>query len=80
MIVEMALLVIVLLAAIVAYRALKKLWPLIWSSICALVLLIVLNLFGINIAINIFSVLIIAIGGMIGLFLVVLLHLLGIAF
>jgi len=80
MIIELVVLLIVILAVIVLFRTLKKLGPIIWSSIGALVLLWVLNLFGLKVAISIWTVLIVAIGGLPGLILVVILHLLGWAF
>jgi hypothetical protein len=80
MLVEIIILILAILAIVVAYRAIKKLTPLILNSIGALILLWILNVFGLGIAINIWSILIVAIGGFAGLVLVVLLHLLGIAF
>jgi len=80
MIVELIVLVLAVLAVVVLFRILKKLGPIIWSSIGALALLWVLNLLGLKIAINIWTVLIVAIGGLPGLILVVILHLLGWAF
>jgi len=58
----------------------KSLIHLIINSIIALVLLFGLNFFGMNLQINIWSVLTVAIGGLPGLILVVVLHLLKIAF
>ena len=80
MLVEIVILILAVLAIVVAYRALKKLTPLILNSIGALILLWILNILGFGIAINIWSILIVAIGGFAGLILVVLLNLLGIAF
>jgi len=80
MIVEIIVLLLAVLAVVVLFRALKKLGPIIWSSIGALVLLWVLNLLGLKVAISIWTVLIVAIGGLPGLILVVILHLLGWAF
>lgn len=80
MIIELIVLLLVILAVVVLFRILKKLGPIIWSSIGALVLLWVLNLLGLKVAISIWTVLIVAIGGLPGLILVVILHLLGWAF
>jgi len=80
MIAELIVLVIAVLAAIVLFTALKKLWPLIANSVLGLIALWVLNLMGLHVAINIWSVLIVAIGGLPGLILVVLLHVAGWAF
>lgn len=80
MLVEIVLLILAILAAIVLYRAVKELLPLIINSIGALIVLWILNFFGLGIIINIWSILIVAIGGFAGLVLVVLLHVLGIAF
>jgi len=80
MIIELIVLLLVILAVVVLFRILKKLGPIIWSSIGALVMLWVLNLLGLKVAISIWTVLIVAIGGLPGLILVVILHLLGWAF
>jgi len=80
MLVEIILVILAILAAIVIFRAMKQLWPVIVNSIGALILLWLLNFIGLKIAINIWSILIVAIGGFVGLLLVILLHLLGIAF
>ena len=80
MLIEIILVILAILAAIVIFRAMKQLWPVIVNSIGALILLWLLNFIGLKIAINIWSILIVAIGGFVGLLLVILLHLLGIAF
>jgi hypothetical protein len=80
MLVEITVLIIALLAAIVIFRGLKRFLPLIINSLGALIVLWILNYFGLGILINIWSVLVVAIGGFAGLVLVVLLHFLGIAF
>jgi len=80
MLVEIVVLILAILALIVLFRMLKELTPIIINSIGALILLWILNFFGFGIAINIWSVLIVAIGGFAGLVLIVLLHILGIAF
>jgi len=58
----------------------KNLIHLIINSVIALVLLFGLNFFGMGLQINIWSVLTVAIGGLPGLILVVILHFLKIAF
>ena len=80
MIVEIILLILAILAVIVVYRTLKDFTPLLINSIGALLVLWALNFIGLKIAVDIWSILIVAIGGFAGLLLVVLLHLLGIAF
>ena len=62
------------------FKIVKSLISLLISSIIAVVLLFGLNFFGLGIVINIWSVLIVAIAGLPGLLLVILLHLLKIAF
>jgi inhibitor of the pro-sigma K processing machinery len=62
------------------FTIVKSLISLLISSIIAVVLLFGLNFFGIGIVINIWSVLIVAIAGLPGLLLVIILHLLKIAF
>ncbi len=76
-------LVSILIAVALAYLlflVLKNSMYLILNSILALIVLFLLNMIGINVDINIFTILIVAIAGFPGLVLVVLLHLLGIAF
>ena len=80
MLVEIILLILAILAVVVMFRVLKNFLPLLINSIGALIVLMILNFFGLGIAINIWSILIVAIGGFAGLLLIVLLHLLGIAF
>lgn len=81
MLLELTMLLIAVLCAIVTYKLLKAFWPLILNSVCALAALWLINaVFGLGIAISIWSVLIVAIGGIPGLLLVFLLHILGIAF
>jgi len=80
MLVEIIVFVLAVLIAVVLFKAIKKLAPLIINSVLALIALVVLNLTGLHVAINIWSVLIVAIGGLPGLILVVLLHVLGWAF
>jgi hypothetical protein len=80
MIIEIVVLLLAVLAVIVIYKVVKAIIPLVLHAILALIALWLLNVFGLNIAINILTVLIVAIGGFVGLALVVLLHVLGIAF
>lgn len=80
MLIEIIVLLLVILGIAVLYRILKRFGPIIWSSLGALLLLWVLNILGLEIAINIWTVLIVAIGGIPGLLLVAILHLLGWAF
>jgi len=80
MLIEIIVLIFAILAAIVIYRILKAVVPLIINSIVALIVLLSLNSIGLGIEISIWSVLTVAIGGVPGLILVVALHLLKIAF
>ncbi len=81
MLAELTLLVLAFLIAIVIFKIVKKLWVMFASSILAIIGLFLLNIiFGLGIAINIWSVLIVALGGLPGLVLVILLKILGIAF
>lgn len=57
--------------------SLKKL---ILNAIAGLISLLILNLFGIGIPINLFAIFIIAITGMVGLIIILLFHFLGVAF
>jgi len=76
--------ILTLLAAIVflyiLFRLTKSLISLLINSAIAIVVLLVLNLLGLGLQINVWSVLIIAIGGIFGLLSVLILHLLKIAF
>ena len=80
MIAELIALLLAVLAAVVIYRMVKAIAPLVLHAFVALAVLWLLNVFGLAVAINAWSVLIVAIGGFAGLVLVVLLHLFGIAF
>jgi inhibitor of the pro-sigma K processing machinery len=80
MMLEIFVFLIAIAAAYIIYRIMKKLAVLLVNSIIALIMLFALNLLGLKVAITVWSVLIVVIGGIIGLVFVVLLHLLGIAF
>jgi len=81
MLAEIILVILAILFVIVAFKMLKKFWPLIINSVIALVILMLLNgILKVGVAVNLWSILIVAIGGLPGLVLVVLLHILGIAF
>lgn len=81
MLLEIILIVVAILFVVVLFRALKKIWPLVVNSVFALIVLWLLNaIFKLGVIINIWSILVVAIGGFAGLLLVVLLHILGIAF
>jgi hypothetical protein len=80
MIIEIIVLVVALLIAMLLFWVVKKFLPLIINSILGLAALVALNLMGLHVAINVWSVLIVAIGGLPGLVLVALLHVIGLAF
>lgn len=63
------------------FKLLKSLTMLLIHSVGALILLFLINsVLGFNIAINAFSILAVALGGLPGLILVLILHVLGLAF
>jgi inhibitor of the pro-sigma K processing machinery len=72
-----------LVALVIVYlilRFLKDPMYVIGNSIMGIVIFFVLNLFGFGIAIDIFSIGIVAIGGIAGVLLVLIFHFLGLAF
>jgi hypothetical protein len=72
-----------LLALFIVYlifKFLKNPEYIIYNSIMGILIFLILNIFGVGIAINIFSVGIVAIGGVPGVILVLLLHFLGLGF
>jgi hypothetical protein len=79
-VVEIIALFIGIVLLYLLFKIVKSLVSLLINSIVAILLLFIVNFFGLGIAINIWSVLIVAIAGLPGLLLVIILHLLGIAF
>ena len=77
---ELLGLVIALLIVYLILRFLKDPMYIIANSIMGIIIFFVLNLFGVGIPINIFSVGIVAIGGVAGVLLVLIFHFLGLAF
>ena len=77
---ELLGLVIALLIVYLILRFLKDPMYIIANSIMGIIIFFVLNLFGLGIPINIFSVGIVAIGGVAGVLLVLIFHFLGLAF
>ncbi|MBI5223546.1 pro-sigmaK processing inhibitor BofA family protein [Candidatus Micrarchaeota archaeon] len=73
-------LLVALLIVYLIFRFLKNPMYLIANSIMGIVIFVILNLFGVGIPINLFSVGIVAIGGIPGVILVVLIHFLGLGF
>ena len=72
-----------LIALVIVYlilRFLKDPMYIIANSIMGIIIFFVLNLFGFGITIDIFSVGIVAIGGVAGVLLVLIFHFLGLAF
>jgi len=72
-----------LVALVIVYlilRFLKDPMYIIANSIMGIIIFFVLNLFGLGIPINIFSIGIVAIGGVLGVLLVLIFHFLGLAF
>ncbi|MDO8554803.1 MAG: pro-sigmaK processing inhibitor BofA family protein [Candidatus Micrarchaeota archaeon] len=73
-------LLVALLIVYVLFRFLKNPTYIIANSIMGIVIFFILNLFGVGVPINLFSVGIVAIGGIPGVVLVLLIHLLGLGF
>lgn len=73
-------LLVALLIVYLIYRFVKNPMYIIANSIMGIVIFFILNLFGVGIPINIFSVGIVAIGGIPGVVLVLLIHFLGLGF
>lgn len=73
-------LLVALLIVYLIFRFLKNPMYLIANSIIGILIFLILNLFGTGIPINIFSVGIVAIGGIPGVVLVLLIHFLGLGF
>jgi hypothetical protein len=81
MIGEIIGLIIAIILVVVLFKVLKSIPALVVNAIVGVVILWLLNLvLGQNIVINIWSILISAIGGIAGVIIVVVLHFLGIAF
>ena len=74
----------VILAAVILYllfRLLKEIVKLAINSVAGIIILFLLNLlFGLSIPINIFTILIVALSGIGGVFLILILHFLGLGF
>ena len=70
-----------IIVLIVLWKVIKNIPALIVNAVIGVVILLVLNIFlSPDIVINIWSILIAAIGGIVGVIIVVVLHFLGIAF
>lgn len=80
-VIEISTLVLAIIIAVVLYVILKNGTQLAMNAVFGLVVLIAAKfLFGLNIAINLLTVLICAIGGIFGAFLIIILNYLNIAF
>ena len=78
---EITVLILAIIVAVVLYKILKTATSLAVNAVLGiLVLLAAKLLFGLNIAITLLAVLICAIGGIFGAFLIIILNYLGIAF
>lgn len=81
LIIQVAALIAAAIMLYIMLKLLKGLIELAINSIGSLLLLFVLNMvLGLGVDINIFSILIVALAGLPGLFLVLILHFLGLAF
>jgi hypothetical protein len=78
---EITVLILAIIVAVVLYKILKTATSLAVNAVLGiLVLLAAKLLFGLNIAITLLAILICAIGGIFGAFLIIILNYLGIAF
>ncbi|MGV8085145.1 MAG: pro-sigmaK processing inhibitor BofA family protein [Candidatus Bilamarchaeum sp.] len=78
---EVAAVFVALLIFYGLFKFFKNAMHLLFNSIGAFIILALLNaIFGLNLAINLFSILVVALAGFPGLVLVILLHTLGLAF
>jgi hypothetical protein len=73
-------LLVALLIVYLIFRFVKNPMYIIANSIMGILIFIILNVFGTGIPINVFSVGIVAIGGVMGVLLVLLIHFLGLGF
>ena len=81
MIIELLALILIALLVILLFKIFKKVIIFIFNAIIGLLALFAFNfLTGAHVAINFWSVVIVAIGGLIGFAVVILLYLLGVAF
>jgi len=78
--IEIALLVVAVLAVVVGYKILKNVKALVVNAIVGLVVLILANVFGLGVEISLLAVLICAVAGLPGAILVILLALVDVAF
>jgi len=78
--IELGALLVALFLLYLLIRFLKNPLYILINSALAVLIFVILNLFGLGISINLISVGVVAIGGFAGLLLVLLLHFLGIAF
>ncbi len=81
MIVQIIMVLLAILILYVVFKLVKNIAILALNSLLALIGLVVVNMiFGLGIVVNIWSILIVALGGIPGFVLVLVLHFLGIAF
>lgn len=73
-------LLVALLIVYLIFRFLKNPMYIIANSIMGILIFLILNVFGVGIPINIFSIGIVALGGIPGVLLVLLIHFLGLGF
>jgi hypothetical protein len=73
-------LLVALVIVYLIFRFLKNPMYIIANSIMGILIFFVLNLFGAGISINLFSVGIVAVGGVLGVLLVLIIHFLGLGF
>jgi len=73
-------LVLAIIILYLLFRIIKSATYILVNSVIGIILFFLLNMIGINVKIDLFSIAIAAIGGIPGVVLVVILHLLGLAF
>lgn len=79
--IELGTLLLAILIIALILRIFKEPGPIIWNSIAGIISFFILNwVFHLGIPINIWSIAIVALGGVGGLILVLLLHFLGLGF
>jgi hypothetical protein len=81
LLIELAVLAVAIILLYILFKILKEVIVLLANSIAGIIILFLLNIiFGLGIPINIFTLGIVALAGVVGLIVILVLHFLGIAF
>jgi hypothetical protein len=81
LLIELIVVVVAMVVLYLLFQLVKEIAPLILNSIAGLIVFFILNIvFGLGIPVNFWSILAVALGGFVGLLLVLILHFLGLAF